>query len=56
MKTMIYTRKGQRITDHKGISPITTEYASISLAKRASFKLQMGSDGGLGRGTLRLAP
>lgn len=49
MKKLIWKRKRNTI-EKVG----TMTYDSISLAKKESRKLQLGSDGGLGRGSLQV--
>jgi hypothetical protein len=50
---MYFQRKANKITEINPNGPnTTTEYPSISKAKKASREIQMSNDGGLGRGVL----
>lgn len=51
MKKLIWIRKSKTI---QKIGSGTMTYASINLAKKESKRLQLSSDGGLGRGSMKV--
>ena len=54
MKDCTHVRKGREI---RSATPGDAKmYPSINEAKKASFKIQMGHDKGLGRGSVKVIP
>lgn len=51
MKDLTHIRKGKVITEVN--TNIAKDYKTVNKAKRASHKIQMDQDGGLGRGSVQ---